>query len=188
MRKRLSKGTTMNQKLTFLSLLLLGLFTATVNAGHHRENHVSETVNIAATPAEVWKAAKDFGNLHGWHPAVQSSTNDNGNNVGSVRVLDLGGPTITEKLLSFSNTNMSFTYQIAKVDPAVLPVQNYVSWFSVKSDGNNGSTVTWMGDFGTVGEAAPADVKKGVSGIYRAGLDNLKNMFESENLEEAPVE
>lgn len=180
----------MRQARTFISALLLGFFVAAADAGHHRENHVSETVDIAASPADVWNTAKDFGNLHGWHPAVQSSTNDNGNNVGSVRIVDLGGPTITEKLMSFSGEEMSFTYQIVKVDPAVLPVQNYVSWFSVKANGNGGSTITWMGDFGTVGEANPEDVKKGVSGIYRAGLDNLKNMLESasENLEEDPAE
>lgn len=180
----------MKQKIAFLSVVLLGIFVTSVNAGHHRENHVVETVEIAASPAEVWAAARDFGNFHGWHPAAQSSTNDNDNNIGSVRVLNLGGPTITEKLMSFSDDTMSFTYQIIKVDPAVLPVQNYVSWFAVKANEAGGSTVTWMGDFGTVGEANPEDVKKGVSGIYRAGLDNLKNMLESanENLDESPAE
>ncbi len=180
----------MRQKLIFLSALLFGLFVTAVNAGHHRENHVTEAAEIAATPAEVWKVAKNFGNLQGWHPAVQSSTTSDGNNSGSIRVLDLGGPTITEKLMSFSDGSMSFTYQITKVDPAVLPVQNYVSWFSVKANQAGGSTVTWMGDFGTVGDANPEEVKKGVSGIYRAGLDNLKNMLESsvENLEESSAE
>lgn len=180
----------MKRNLAFLTALLIGFFVTTANAGHHRENHVTETAEIAAAPAEVWKAAKDFGNLHGWHPAVQSSTNSDGNNSGSVRVLDLGGPTITEKLMSFSDNSMSFTYQIIKVDPAVLPVENYVSWFSVKANQSGGSTVTWMGDFGTVGDANPEEIKKGVSGIYRAGLDNLKNMFESsrESMEDSSAE
>lgn len=169
----------MSQKLAFLSAFMMGLFVTTVQAGHHRGNHAEETVEISASPSKIWSVARDFGNLHGWHPAVKTSTNDNDNSVGSVRVLDLGGPTITEKLISFSDGAMSFTYQIIKVDPVVLPVKDYVSWFAVKNNGKGGSTVTWMGDFGTVGDAPPADVIKGVSGIYRAGLDNLKKMVES---------
>ena len=140
---------------------------------------VTEKVDIAASPATVWAVSKDFGNLHRWHPAFVGSTNSNGNNPGSVRVVDLGGPTITEELVRFNEEHRNFTYTITQVDPSVLPVENYIAWFAVRDNGNGGSSVTWMGNFNTVGDAPAADVEKGVTGIYRAGLDNLKAMLET---------
>ncbi|MEO1897013.1 MAG: SRPBCC family protein [Cycloclasticus sp.] len=140
---------------------------------------VTEKVDIAASPAAVWAASKDFGNIQSWHPAFVGSTNTNGNHPGSVRVLDLGGPTITEELVRFNDENTNFTYKITEVDPAVLPIENYISWYAVRSDGKGGSSVIWMGNFNTINGAAAADVEKGVSGVYRGGLDNLKAMLET---------
>jgi len=139
---------------------------------------VTEKVDIAASPATVWAAAKDFGNLHNWHPGVIASTNTNENHPGSIRVLDLGGPTITEELVRFNDEHKNFTYKINQVDPAVLPVEDYISWFAVRSDGNGGSSLVWMGSFNTINGAKALDIQKGVSGIYRGGLDNLKAMLE----------
>jgi len=153
---------------------------------------VTEKVDIAASPAAVWAAAKDFGDLHSWHPGIITSTNTNGNHVGSVRVLDLGGPTITEELVRFNDEHKNFTYKINEVDPAVLPVEGYISWFSVRSDGKGGSSLVWMGNFNTINGAKAADVEKGVSGVYRGGLDNLKAMLEvnaeTEVVEDAAAE
>lgn len=165
--------------------LLLALSTSIVYA----ENaYVTEKVDIAASPTDVWAASKDFGNLHSWHPGIISCTNTNDNNLGSIRVLNLGGPTITEELVRFNDEKRNFTYKINLVDPAVLPVENYISWFSVKENANGGSTVTWMGNFNTVNGAPAADVEKGVSGVYRGGLDNLKAMFEGATPEETTIE
>lgn len=126
----------------------------------------------------MWAASKDFGNIQSWHPAFIGSTNSNGNHLGSVRVLDLGGPIITEELVRFNDEHKNFTYKITKVDPAVLPIENYISWYAVRDNGNGGSSVIWMGNFNTVNDAPPADVEKGIRGVYRAGLDNLKAMLE----------
>jgi len=139
---------------------------------------LTEKVDIASLPSVVWSTAKDFGNLPSWHPAFVSSTNSNGNHPGSVRVLDLGGPTITEELVRFNDQHRNFTYKINQVDPAVLPIENYVSWFAVRDNGKGGATVIWMGSFNTIGDAKADDVKAGVSGVYRAGLDNLKALLE----------
>lgn len=162
---------------TFRSLTAL-IFALLASNTYAEPASVTEKVDIAATPAAVWAASKDFGNLHAWHPGIIASTNSNGNQPGSVRILDLGGPTITEELVRFNDEKRNFTYKITSVDPAVLPVEGYVSWFSVKDNGNGGSSITWMGNFNTVNGAPAADVEKGVSGVYRGGLDSLKASLE----------
>jgi hypothetical protein len=160
-------------------LLSALLITSAFSFAQAAEVALTEKVEIAASPAAVWAATKDFGNIPSWHPAFVGSTNTNGNQPGSVRVLNLGGPTITEELVRFNDEHKNFTYKITQVDPSVLPLENYISWFAVRDNGNGGSSVIWMGNFNTIGDAPAADVKKGVSGVYRAGLDNLKNMLET---------
>jgi len=166
----------MIKTLRILTTAILVLFTSSSFA---ERGAVTEKVDIAASPATVWAAAKDFGSLHSWHPGVIRSTNTNENNSGSIRVLDLGGPTITEELVRFNNKHKNFTYKINKVDPAVLPVENYISWFAVRSNGKGGSSLVWMGNFNTINGAKAADIQKGVSGIYRGGLDSLKATLEA---------
>ena len=165
----------MIKKFHTLAVLTIALCTSSVFAG---SVSVTEKIDIAASPASVWAATKDFGKLPSWHPAFVGSTNSNGNHPGSIRVLDLGGPTITEELVRFNNEHKNFTYKINQVDPAVLPITNYISWFAVRDNGNGGSSITWMGNFDTVNDAPAADVKKGIIGVYRGGLDNLKAMLE----------
>lgn len=165
----------MNKSFRLLASLVLAILTSTVYA---EPGSVTEKVDIAASPATVWAASKDFGNLHNWHPSIIASTNSNESNPGSIRILDLDGPTITEELVRFNDEHKNFTYKINLVDPAVLPVENYLSWFAVRDNGNGGSSIIWMGNFNTINGATAEDIQKAVSGIYRGGLDNLKAMLE----------
>lgn len=164
-------------KITHLVSALIMMLTFTI--AQAADVSVTEKVEISASPALVWASSKDFADIAGWHPAIISQTTTNGSHPGSVRVVDLGGPTITEELVRFNDEHRNFTYKINQVDPAVLPVQNYMSWYAVRDNGNGGSTVIWMGSFSTVGDAKAADVEKGVRGVYRAGLDSLKAQFET---------
>jgi hypothetical protein len=68
---------------------------------------------------------------------------------------------------------------------STLPVPNYASWLSVKDDGKGGSIVDWKGGFyrGDPGNDPPANLnddaaKKAVTGVYQAGLQNLKKLVE----------
>jgi hypothetical protein len=67
----------------------------------------------------------------------------------------------------------------------VLPVKNYSSSISVKGDGGK-STVEWRGAFyrGFMNNDPPPELnddaaKKAVTGVYRAGLDALKQKMEA---------
>src|SRR5277367_5283126 len=146
----------------------------------------SKTIDIDASAAKVWRAAKDFNGLNTWHPAVATDEIVEGKNntVGAVRLLTLkGGGTIKEKLLAYDPAGRSFKYAIVE---GVIPVTSYTSTFVVKSAGSGKSTVTWSGRFKrkNVGDN-PADNENDktavdtINGVYQGGLDNLKKMLET---------
>jgi mxaD protein len=148
--------------------------------------HASKSVSINASADKVWSTVKDFNALNAWHPAVEKDEIVEGKNntVGAVRLLTLkGGGTITEKLLAYNPTSHSFAYSIVE---GVIPVSGYKSTFTVKSTGDNQSSVTWSGNFKrkNVGDN-PADnendktAKDTINGVYQSGLDNLKKMLEA---------
>ena len=137
---------------------------------------VTETVTTAAAPAKVWGMIGSFDSIATWLPGAESSPADKGSTVGSVRVITLkapGSPTVTEQLTG--STGESYSYAILKVDPKVLPVTDYASTIRVAPAGS-GSVVTWRGSFQPAGGTDDAAAAKAMSGVYRAGLDNIKAM------------
>jgi mxaD protein len=147
--------------------------------------HVTKTVTINAPADKVWNSVKDFDALKTWHPAVDKVEIVEGKNnkVGAVRLLTLkGGGTIKERLLRFNPAKHSFAYEIVE---GVLPVSDYRSRLAVSAAGDNASTVVWSGRFKRKNVGAnPADNENDkiavdtISGVYQAGLDNLKKMLE----------
>jgi mxaD protein len=146
---------------------------------------VSKQVTVDAPVDEVWAKIKDFDGLDKWHPALESDKIVSGKNneVGAERLLTLkGGGTIKEKLLAFDDKTHTYRYSILE---GVLPVSDYTSTITVTAAGKNRSTVTWSGSFKRkdTGDKPAADANdetatKTMSGVYQAGLDNLKTMME----------
>ena len=139
---------------------------------------VSQTVTITAPPAKVVGIIGRFDAIAAWLPGVESSPADKGNDIGSVRVITLkapGSPTVTERLTA--TMPMGYSYAITQVDPKVLPVTAYTSTISVAPSGT-GSVVTWQGSFQPAGGATDAAAGTAVTGLYRAGLDNIKALAE----------
>jgi len=143
--------------------------------------HETKTVEIAAPPAKVWGVIEQFSDLT-WVPPVKSSSATQGNTIGSVRTLDLGGPRLMEQLKAYDAKAMTYTYVITS-DPAnvkVLPVTDYTSTITAKPSAA-GSLVTWTGAFKRADQgdapAAGMDDKTAtgaISGVYEAGLGGLK--------------
>lgn len=137
-------------------------------------------MEIAAPPAKVWAVIERFSDLT-WVPPVKSSTATQGNTVGSIRTLDLGGPRLIEELKAYDARTMTYTYVIT-IDPAnvkTLPVTDYTSTITVKPSAT-GSLVTWAGMFKRADQgdtpAANMDDKTaigGIGGVYAVGLDAL---------------
>jgi hypothetical protein len=108
---------------------------------------------------------------------------DKGNEEGSVRQLKLkGGGALTETLETYDAAKMRYSYR-AK-DGGALPVTNYTSTITVKTEGG-GAVVEWRGAFyrGYPNNDPPPDQNDeaavaAVTGVYKAGLANLKAMAE----------
>ena len=147
---------------------------------------VTLTAEVAADPAEVWAAIGNFQDMS-WHPAVFSTTGENGNAIDATRLLTLAeenGPTIDEVLYKFSDEKMSYSYRITAVKVEVLPVTNYSSHLTVKPRDGGGSLIEWRGAFyrGYPNNDPPENLNDAaaiaaVTGVYQAGLDALVERF-----------
>lgn len=168
---------------TLIAAALLAAATTAWAHGPTRQK-VSETVAIAAPPETVWNRIKDFDALPSWHPAVASSATTAGNQAGSLRTLQLkGGGTIVEELTRHSAPDHSFTYRMK--DPGPLPVSNYSAIISVAPGAGGGSVVEWRGAFyrgdpnnNPAPERNDEAAIAAVTGVYQAGLGNLKKLVE----------
>jgi mxaD protein len=175
----------MNRSIVVLALIAVAAPWA-VLAEAPKTLRIVETVEIKAPVSKVWATIKDFDSLNSWHPAFSKDEIIKGTNnkPGAVRQLTVkDGPTFTEQLLAFSPKSHSFKYKI--IDESPLPMRNYSATVSVKPGAHGMSVVTWSGTCKrkNASESPPdaesdAGVTKFVTGVYRAGLDNLKKMIE----------
>ena len=96
-----------------------------------------------------------------------------------------GGPQISEELLKYDADGMTYKYKITDTVMEVLPVTTYSSFFTVKDNGDDTSTVEWRGGFyrGHPNNNPPPEMNdeaavKAVTGTYTAGLAALKELAE----------
>lgn len=163
--------------------LAAGLAGAAQAHGPTRQK-VTEKIAIDAPASAVWDKIKDFEALAQWHPAVAASPASQGNAAGSVRTIALkGGGEIVETLEGYNAEQRRYTYR-AK-DGGALPVTNYTSTIQVTPEGDAKSVVEWRGAFYRAfpGNDPPADKSddaavQAVTGVYQAGLANLKKLAE----------
>ena len=140
-----------------------------------------QSVDIKASIWTVWDAVKDFDGLHKWHPMFSDDVIKSGANeeIGSVRTITVkDGPSFDEELLSFDPVDRKFSYRV--IDPAPLPLADYVSTFQVVEGKRGYTTILWRSSFrnNSDGKMKDEEVIGSIDGAYRAGLDNLKSMLE----------
>jgi hypothetical protein len=157
----------------------LGALMACAAAAPAAERAVSvvETVQLAATAGRAWAAINDFSAWQSWHPAFAGTQiiQGDGRSKGTVRVLTTkDGGRFTEELIAFDAGSRSYQYRIIE-SPA--PVVDYVSTIQV-NETKTGSIVVWSSRFNVKAGTSEADAKKLISGVYRAGLDNLASAME----------
>ena len=170
---------------SILAFVFVALLPVTALAHGPTRQKVTETVEINAPPERVWEIIGDFQNM-GWHPAVAKTEGNGENAVDATRVVTLqSGGTIAEKLIKYDADNKRYKYEITDVDVKVLPVKNYSSMLSVKGEGDR-SIVEWKGAFyrGFMNNNPPPELSdeaaiKAVKGVYRGGLDALKDKIEA---------
>ena len=136
--------------------------------------YVSGIIN--APIDKVWAYARDF-NGHGeWHPLIAESSIEDGrpsDQVGCIRNFNLtNGGNLREQLLSFSDLDRSFTYNIL-VSP--MPIQNYIATFHCLLVTESDQTlVEWYANF-DVSEEHEAQIKRQVGqDTFAAGIKALE--------------
>ena len=129
------------KKLICSFLSVLGLLAFAASAAERPMLVVTEIVEIAAKPDDVWRLLKRFDALKEWHPAFSESSIISGRDgkVGAIRRLTVkDGPSFTEELLALNEQTKSFTYSVIE---SPLPVTDYLSSVGVKANAAGGTTV-----------------------------------------------
>jgi hypothetical protein len=133
---------------------------------------VQEVQSLNVSVAQAWALIGGFNSLPEWHPAVKGSVLEHGGRVRSLRLAN--GATLVERLQAFSESDHSYGYSI---EEGPLPVANYRSQLSVREEqGTETCQVEWSGEFQPAGVSEEEAITL-VRGIYRAGLDQLKEHF-----------
>jgi hypothetical protein len=129
------------------------------------------SIQIPATPDEVWQRIGGFDSLPDWLPYIPHSALSDG---GRVRTLaNPAGDAIVERLLAFDHTARSYSYTILQ---SPFPVTGYVSTLQVRADGAAGSVVEWSGRF-VPGGISDEEASQLFGGIYRDGLQALRDAY-----------
>jgi len=129
---------------------------------------VSEDINGSA--AGVWAALSNFGGIKVGGPITSFETEGEG--VGMVRTIGMGGGKVVERLDRHDAKAMVFSYSIIN-DDSPLPVSGYSATVTITDKGNGSCNVNWSGTFQPRG-ASEADASKVVEGIYRGGIAGAK--------------
>jgi hypothetical protein len=133
-------------------------------------------VEIAAPAAEVWARIRDFDGMPGWHPGVEASTTE-GEGEGAVRTLTMGdGSTVVERLDRFDDPGRSYRYSIVE---SRLPVTSYAATLRVEELGDDRCRVAMVGEMTPVEGVPGPELATAVAGFYRAGLEQLRRLFEA---------
>jgi hypothetical protein len=127
---------------------------------------VTVTEDIQGKAADVWGRLSDFGGIKVGGPVT--SIEVEGQGVGMIRTIGMGGGKIVERLDRHDDAAMVFAYSILN-DDCPLPVRNYAAKVTVTDKGDGTCNVHWTGTFEVKG-APEADACQIVEGIYRGGI------------------
>jgi hypothetical protein len=130
---------------------------------------VAESVELAATPHEVWSLIGQFGGA--WHP-LTARVRLTGTGVGQLRTIQtLDGKEIVERLEAIDDAKRLLRY----TSIAGMGVSHYTGTLEVKPKGS-GSVVDWRAQF-LATNATDRAMKVMVSTLFKTGLESLKPRF-----------
>jgi polyketide cyclase/dehydrase/lipid transport protein/uncharacterized protein DUF4331 len=130
---------------------------------------VAESVELAATPDEVWSLIGQFGGT--WHP-LTARVKLTGAGIGQLRnIQTLDGREIVERLEAIDDAKRFIRY----TNIAGMPVSQYTGTIEVKPKGG-GSVAGWRAQFLST-DSPDRAVKALVSTLFRTGLESLKDRF-----------
>jgi hypothetical protein len=128
--------------------VLLGLALLSAgNADAHgpTRQKVVQTIEIAATPAAIWKIIGNFHDMS-WNPAVVKTTGEGGNTVNCFRTITLkSGGELTESLDGYDAEQFTYRTFLPHNDPKVFPVADFSTVLTVTAEDGGKSLVEWRG-------------------------------------------
>ena len=125
---------------------------------------------IAASADAVWAILGDFGGIK--VGGAITAFHMEGEGVGAVRTISMGGGQIVERLETYDPEGLTFSYAITNKD-SPLPVSNYSSVVQITRDGADACTVEWTGTFEPRG-VPEAQAEAIVRGIYTGGIKGAR--------------
>ena len=131
----------------------------------------AKVVKKINAPADaVWAQLSNFRSIKAGGPI--ESISYEGEGVGMVRNIGMGGGLVVERLEAHDSSQRTFTYAIINED-CPLPFRNYSATVSVTDNGDRTSTVDWTGTFEPRGvdEAQAINV---ASGIYAGAIKGAR--------------
>lgn len=137
---------------------------------------VTRSTIVDAPIARVWGVLRDFNGHERWHPAVRESRIDArepSDKVGCVRRFRLAdGSELTEKLLSLSDLEHSFTYCLLETP---IPLLNYVAGVELLSVTDGDRTFwRWSSNFNVPKGQEHRLTKMVADNIYATGFSAIK--------------
>jgi hypothetical protein len=130
---------------------------------------VAESVELAATPDEVWSLIGQFGGP--WHP-LNARVRLTGTGIGQLRTIQtLDGQQIVERLEAIDDAKRFLRY----TNIAGMAVSRYTGTLEVKPKGS-GCVADWRAQF-LAADKTDRAVKVMVSTLFKTGLESLKSRF-----------
>jgi hypothetical protein len=130
---------------------------------------VAESVELSATPDQVWALIGQFGGI--WHPLV-AKIELTGTEIGQLRTIEtIDGKQIIERLDAINDSSRFYRY----TNISGIPASDYTGMLDVKPKGT-GSSVDWRVQYLADGQPDIV-VKTIVSTLLKTGLDGLKSRF-----------
>jgi len=131
---------------------------------------VTVSEDVEASAAQVWAVLSDFGGIEVGGPITSFQTEGEG--VGMIRTIGLGGGRVVERLDHHDPDALEFAYSILN-DDCPLPVSGYAATVRITPTGDGRCRVDWSGVFEPKGPEA--DAVKVVEGIYRGGIARARS-------------
>ena len=131
---------------------------------------VSQSVEVAAPPDEVWQAIRGFCTIAEWHPMIAECVDSEQNGVAMRTLTTVDGAVLVERRVQYSDEGMSYSYEIVE---SPLPVADYESTLAVM-DGPRGLDDHLERRVRRHRRPRRDRRSRSIDGIYEAGLEALK--------------
>ncbi|MFT7219311.1 MAG: hypothetical protein ACI8Z1_000925 [Candidatus Azotimanducaceae bacterium] len=125
---------------------------------------VDITVPAAATSQLLWDALADFGGFLNWAGGAEDEIKSEGEGVGMIRHLKMGGGELAERMTECDSSSMTLGYDLVYGEP--IGMKEYRASIRVQAVASGGSELVWFGEFEPVADTTPESIQKLLPTLY----------------------